>query len=177
MLEGWNEMSFRVPSKKKHSMILWFLNTNDHNGTMITRSGFSSVFQVMNVCLFSLKYFMPSLPRLHLPWPWLHHITQSQPLHDLIILSLFPLSFPIDELHIAENFINSNVYYLTTPRQIKSCFCYSVFNIICYCYGQEKPHNFHQEIPLVSSKSYIVATTRNNRKSKPWPQFRICCLP
>lgn len=118
MLEGWNEMNFRVPSKQKHSMILWFLNKSDHNSTMISRSGFSSVFQVMNVCLLSLKYFMLSLPRLHLPWPWLHHITQSQPLHDLIILSIFPLLLPIDELHTAENFINPNVYYLRTPLQI-----------------------------------------------------------
>lgn len=78
--------------------ILWFLNKSDRNGTMISSSGFSSVFQVMNVCLFSLKYFIPSLPRLLLSWPWLHHITHSQPLCDLIILSIFPLSFPVDEL-------------------------------------------------------------------------------
>lgn len=97
MVEGWNEMNFRLPSKQKHSLILWFLNTSDHNGTMISRSGFSSGFQVMNVCLFFLlKYFIPSFPRLHLPWSWLHDITHSQPLCDLIILSLFPLSFPYE---------------------------------------------------------------------------------
>lgn len=69
-------------------------------------------------------------------------------------------------LHIAENFINPNVYYLTTPLQIQSCFCYSVLNIIYYCYGQKKPHNFHPEIPLVSSTSYREATARHNTENQ-----------
>lgn len=90
-------MNFRVPSNQKHSMILWFSNPSDHNGTMISDRFLQRFSDHECVPIFTeIFHTIPPQTAFALAMASSHH--SFQPLCDLIILSLFPLSFPIDEL-------------------------------------------------------------------------------
>lgn len=72
----------------------------------------------------------------------------------------------------AEVFIIHNVYYLITALKIKSCFCYSVFSVICYCMDSKSPttfnqfHWFHSTLTL---KPTVEPTKKIKTMAKVWP--------